>query len=91
MQIHFQSEYLHLLFCDKYFKDDAIGVKATKSYRMVVNYLLSAHSLNDLHAARFLDLSEQMPYSVRIDNKRRLYLDITDDQIHLINIVETKS
>lgn len=90
MQVHFQNEYLRRLFCDRYFKDD-IGIKATQSYHLVVNYLMSAHGLNDLHTARFLDLSKQMPYSVRIDDKRRLRLDITDDEIYLINIVEIKS
>ena len=27
--------------------------------------------------------------SIKIDPKRRLYLEITDDKIHVINIVET--
>ncbi len=90
MQVHFKSDYLRLLFSDKFFKGD-LGIKATQSYRLVVHYILSANSLNDLYAATFLDLSNQPPYSVKIDHKHRLRLDITEDQIHLINIIEATS
>ncbi|MDK4651182.1 hypothetical protein QG070_09130 [Kingella kingae] len=47
MQVNFKNDYLRLLFCDKYFQGD-LGVRATQSYRFAVQYILSAHSLNDL-------------------------------------------
>lgn len=89
MEIHFCSEHLRVLFCDKHYKDDEIGVKATNSYRTVVNYLFSISDINDLYQAKFLDLTHQAPYSVKIDPKRRLHIDIIGNQIHLIRIEKT--
>lgn len=86
MQVDFKTDYLRMLFQDKYFQDD-MGIKATQAYRLVVNYLCAANSPADLKAAKFLDFSGQPP-SIKIDPKRRLYLEITDDKIHVINIVE---
>ena len=45
MQLKFETDYLHLLFADSFFQDKQIGIKATAAYRIVVNYLLSAHSI----------------------------------------------
>ena len=91
MQVNFKNDYLRLLFCDKYFQGD-LGVRATQSYRFAVQYTLSAHSLNDLHAAAFLNLSNQSPYSVKIDQKHRLAIEIdAEEQIHLIDIIKVES
>ena len=57
MQVKFETDYLYLLFADSFFQDKQIGAKVTAAYRIVVNYLLSAHSISDLHQAKFLDLS----------------------------------
>ena len=56
MQVKFKTDYLYLLFTDSFFQDKQIGAKVTAAYRIVVNYLLSAHSISDLHQAQFLDL-----------------------------------
>ena len=89
MEIHFCSEHLRILFCDKYYKDEKIGVKATHSYRTVVNYLFSVNQINDLHHAQFLDFTPQAPYSIKIDHKHRLQIEIIGEQIHLVRIEKT--
>lgn len=94
MQLHFKTDYLRLLFSDPYFQDGRIlGVKATQAYRLVVNYILSAHSVNDLSQARFLNLSPcndgSNHYSIDIDNKRQLVISIEDQQI-VLNHIHTK-
>lgn len=87
MQLKFETDYLHLLFADSFFQDKQIGIKATAAYRIVVNYLLSAHSISDLHQAQFLDL---LPcddgsglYSVTIHPKCKLIISIESTQIVL--------
>ena len=87
MQLKFETDYLHLLFADSFFQDKQIGIKATAAYRLVVNYLLSAHSISDLHQAQFLDL---LPcddgsglYSVTVHPKCKLIVSIESTQIVL--------
>ena len=87
MQLKFETDYLHLLFADSFFQDKQIGIKATAAYRIVVNYLLSAHSISDLHQAQFLDL---LPcddgsglYSVTVHPKCKLIISIESTQIVL--------
>ena len=87
MQLKFETDYLHLLFADSFFQDKLIGIKATAAYRIVVNYLLSAHSISDLHQAQFLDL---LPcddgsglYSVTVHPKCKLIVSIESTQIVL--------
>lgn len=53
MQVKFETDYLYLLFTDSFFQDKQIGAKVTAAYRIVVNYLLSVHSISDLHQAQF--------------------------------------
>lgn len=97
MQLHFQTDYLKLLFSDLYFQDSKIlGVKATQAYRLAVNYILSADSVSDLSKARFLNLSPcndgSNRYSIDIDNKRQLIISIEEQLIvlHHIHIKETE-
>lgn len=87
MQLKFETDYLHLLFADSFFQDKQIGIKATAAYRIVVNYLLSAHSISDLRQAQFLDL---LPcddgsglYSVTVHPKCKLIISIESTQIVL--------
>lgn len=87
MQVKFETDYLYLLFADSFFQDKQIGVKVTAAYRIVVNYLLSAHSISDLHQAKFLDLSpcddDSGFYSVTVNPKYKLIISIETEQIVL--------
>lgn len=87
MQVKFETDYLYLLFADSFFQDKQIGVKVTAAYRIVVNYLLSAHSISDLHQAKFLDLSpcddDSGFYSVTVNLKYKLFISIETEQIVL--------
>ncbi len=87
MQVKFETDYLYLLFADSFFQDKQIGVKVTAAYRIVVNYLLSAHSISDLHQAKFLDLSpcddDSGFYSVTVNLKYKLIISIETEQIVL--------
>ena len=87
MQVKFKTDYLYLLFTDSFFQDKQIGAKVTAAYRIVVNYLLSAHSISDLHQAQFLDL---LPgddgsglYSVTVHPKCKLIVSIESTRIVL--------
>lgn len=86
MQVKFETDYLYLLFADSFFQDKQIGAKVTAAYRIVVNYLLSAHSISDLHQAQFLDLSpcdDSGFYSVTVNPKYKLIISIETEQIVL--------
>lgn len=86
MQVKFETDYLYLLFADSFFQDNQIGAKVTAAYRIVVNYLLSAHSISDLHQAQFLDLSpcdDSVFYSVTVNPKYKLIISIETEQIVL--------
>ena len=87
MQLKFETDYLHLLFADSFFQDKQIGIKATAAYRIVVNYLLSAHSISDLHQAQFLDLlpcdDDSGFYSITVNPKYKLIISIESTQIVL--------
>ncbi|HFC7335286.1 hypothetical protein [Neisseria meningitidis] len=87
MQVKFETDYLYLLFTDSFFQDKQIGAKVTAAYRIVVNYLLSVHSISDLHQAQFLDL---LPcddgsglYSVTVHPKCKLIVSIESTRIVL--------
>lgn len=86
MQVKFETDYLYLLFADSFFQDNQIGAKVTAAYRIVVNYLLSANSISDLHQAQFLDLSpydDSVFYSVTVNPKYKLIISIETEQIVL--------
>lgn len=95
MQVKFETDYLYLLFADSFFQDNQIGAKVTAAYRIVVNYLLSAHSISDLHQAQFLDLSpcdDSGFYSVTVNSKYKLIISIETEQIvlHRLDSQDTK-
>lgn len=96
MQVKFETDYLYLLFADSFFQDKQIGAKVTATYRIVVNYLLSAHSISDLHQAQFLDLSlcddDSGFYSVTVNPKYKLIISIETEQIvlHRLDPQDTK-
>lgn len=87
MQVKFETDYLYLLFADSFFQDNQIGAKVTATYRIVVNYLLSSHSISDLHQAQFLDLSpcddDSGFYSVTVNPKYKLIISVETEQIVL--------
>nr|DAT45170.1 MAG TPA: XRE family transcriptional regulator [Caudoviricetes sp.] len=95
MQVKFKTDYLYLLFADSFFQDNQIGAKVTATYRIVVNYILSANSISDLHQAQFLDLSpcdDLGFYSVTVNPKYKLIISIETEQIvlHRLDSQDTK-
>ena len=87
MQLKFETDYLYLLFTDPFFQDGQIGTKATATYRLIVNYLLSVQNVSDLHQVRFLDLLSCNDgsdfHSITVNQKYKLIISIENKQIVL--------
>ena len=90
MQVKFATDALRLLFEDALFKDQNIGVKATKTYRLVVNLIFAASEISDLANMRLLNLcllnKSKSCYVMDIDKTKQLIMNLKGQNAEIIEI-----